>query len=743
MKKVLTLATSFFIMTNTLFSQIFYTETFDGATCVATSGCDQSLVGWTLTTGVEGPYANKFYVSCQENGNAAGICGSSCGSDQSLHVGNVAGSPGSFVCPAGDCGAAYDASGGCATDKRAESPTINCTGSYTIQISFNYMENGQGTIDDASLWYYDGTTWTNINALAKTSTACAPQGQWTAFTATLPASADNNPNVKIGFKWINNADNIGTDPSFAVDDITLNSTGGPPPVAAFTYTPSPTICINDVVTFTNTSTNGPITSANWGFLGGTPPTSTGLVTATTSWGAAGSYPVALVVTNAFGSDTAYDTIVVIACLPPPVASFTTPSTTICAGDCIDFTNTTTSSLPPFTSAWSFAGGTPATSTATNPNNICFNTPGTYTVQLIATDPNGSDTATLSITVTACAIAPTANFTATDTICSNSCLNFNDSSTGLPTSWFWTFPGGSPSTSTLQNPTTICYNTVGTYVVTLIATNAYGSNSYSETIVVENCSPPTVFFSASDNIICQGQCITITNSTTFADSYSWSIPGGNPSTSTAAEPVICYSDTTGSFTIALTATNAFGSNTFNFNLIVDTIPIIEAFPDNVGISLGDSLQLSVVANGVVTYAWVTTDTASIGDTTLSTVYVTPTSPTTTVYYIVATGGNGCSNTDSVIVEVNLTDVIGVPNAFSPNGDGFNDALKVLGPGISTMHFIVFNRYGQQVFTTDDQKKGWDGKQNGKDVDPGVFGWYLEYTLTNGLTGKQKGNVTVIK
>jgi gliding motility-associated-like protein len=111
--------------------------------------------------------------------------------------------------------------------------------------------------------------------------------------------------------------------------------------------------------------------------------------------------------------------------------------------------------------------------------------------------------------------------------------------------------------------------------------------------------------------------------------------------------------------------------------------------------------------------------------------------------VATGGNGCSNTDSVIVEVMLTDVIGVPNAFSPNGDGFNDVLKVLGPGISTMHFMVYNRYGQKVFETSDQASGWDGKLDGKTLDPAVFAWYLEYTLVNGYAGVQKGNVTLIR
>jgi hypothetical protein len=57
--------------------------------------------------------------------------------------------------------------------------------------------------------------------MPKTATCGGGQGLWTAFSMTLPASADNNPNVRIGFRWVNNADGTGTDPSFAVDDIAL------------------------------------------------------------------------------------------------------------------------------------------------------------------------------------------------------------------------------------------------------------------------------------------------------------------------------------------------------------------------------------------------------------------------------------------------------------------------------------------------------------------------------------------
>ncbi|MCZ2141517.1 MAG: hypothetical protein LC096_09040, partial [Bacteroidia bacterium] len=59
--------------------------------------------------------------------------------------------------------------------------------------------------------------------MPKTLTGCGFQGLWTSYTIQLPPSANNNPNVKIGFGWVNNDDGLGTDPSFAVDDITLST----------------------------------------------------------------------------------------------------------------------------------------------------------------------------------------------------------------------------------------------------------------------------------------------------------------------------------------------------------------------------------------------------------------------------------------------------------------------------------------------------------------------------------------
>ena len=198
---------------------------------------------WTVTsTGTNGACANRWFISCQENGQLVGACGAGCGSDETLHVGNDIScvSPnGCFFCPTGDCGAAYDA--GCPpalcafccscnssqTDQRAESPVINLTGLANLTLTFKYIENGQGTIDDASVWYYNGTVWALLANPPKTA-LCSGQGQWTSYSIALPVSANNNPNVRIGFRWVNDNDGSGADPSFAVDQVQITMPYNPP-----------------------------------------------------------------------------------------------------------------------------------------------------------------------------------------------------------------------------------------------------------------------------------------------------------------------------------------------------------------------------------------------------------------------------------------------------------------------------------------------------------------------------------
>ena len=231
---------------------VFWTENF-GTGCntgqLASSYSGVNGARAVASTGANGVDGNLWYVSAEENGNGDGNCGTGCGTNRTLHISSNAS-------VAGDIGAAYEV--GCVpgcfvcdvlgppfclystANLRAESPVINCSGRTAITLAFNYMEYGDGTNDDATLWYYNGASWAQLVNLIKTACCGGPcdpgplQGQWTAYSTTLPTSANNNANVKIGFNWTNNDDAVGWDPSFAVDDITLSVATMPVELLSFT-----------------------------------------------------------------------------------------------------------------------------------------------------------------------------------------------------------------------------------------------------------------------------------------------------------------------------------------------------------------------------------------------------------------------------------------------------------------------------------------------------------------------------
>ena len=94
-------------------------------------------------------------------------------------------------------------------------------------------------------------------------------------------------------------------------------------------------------------------------------------------------------------------------------------------------------------------------------------------------------------------------------------------------------------------------------------------------------------------------------------------------------------------------------------------------------------------------------------------------------------------------MNFVEAIGVPQAFSPNGDDNNDILFVKGFGITTMKFVIYNRYGEVVFETTDRDGTWDGTYKGKKLDPDVYDYYLKVTCIDEQVSIVKGNITLIR
>jgi len=356
-----------------------------------------------------------------------------------------------------------------------------------------------------------------------------------------------------------------------------------------------------------------------------------------------------------------------------------------------------------------------------------------------------DTLTFSININNCTLPqPVANFSASQTnICEGDCINFTDlstsSATGGITAWSWTFTGGTPATSSQQNPTNICYLSAGTYTVSLTVTDANGSDDSTiiSYITVTNCTTPTAGFSISDDEICIGNCINFTDMSTGATSWEWTFNGGNPSTSISQNPTnICFAND-GIFTIELIASNTFGSDTITQTITVHPNPIINAGSDVV-IDLGDNTNLNATgSNG--NYNWIPPTWLSC-----PTCPSTSSTPDETITYtVIVVDSNGCSASDQVTVFVEFENVIWVPNIFSPNGDGNNDILFVRGKGVAQLNFFVYDRWGEKVFETTNIDQGWNGKFRGKEMNKAVFVYYLEATFIDGSKITKKGDVTLIR
>lgn len=711
----------------------------------------QGALDWDLTLepGFNDPTdANVWVISDDEGGVAPPNCGVAANGNNTLHV----------SCQGAWCvgtGALYNAGDGGAgffnstTDRRAAyTQAISTVGETNLEFRFDWIGVGQAGQDFAELEYSidGGTTWVVLWTQTPGAICGGGQGEWAEEIVALPAALENQADLRFAYRWRNDNDGAGSDPSFAINNLRLFADAGsaPPPNADFTVV-STTICEGDCITFTDNSTGSNINSWDWSFDGGaTPNTSTDQNPSNICFNTAGSYDVSLTVTDDNGTNTTTTTIQVDAC-GVPNAEFTMSSNNICETDCISLTdNSTGSNISSWD--WDFGGGAvPNTSTDQNPTNICFDTEGTYTITLTITDDNGTDSNSQTISVNDCTSGPTASFSISDNNpCAGDCISFVDNSTGSNVSgWGWDFGGGgTPNNSTDQNPTNICFDTPGTYTITLGVTDDNGNDTFTQTITVDDCSSPGDFPNANftyEGDLCEGNCLDFEDlSTGEPTSWSWNFDGGSPNTSSAQNPSnICF-DSAGVYNVNLTVENENGQNTFTFPLNFTPAPTIEAFGDTL-IEVGGVAELEAVPTGFGSVIWTPSEDLDCDDC----LEVEATPLISTVFTVTVTDANGCQGSDQVNVLVNFEEIIGVPSAFSPNNDGLNDILYVKGVGITTMDFRVYNRYGQQIFRSTDQAEGWDGTFEGERLNQGVFAYTLTYTLVNGQSGELSGNITLVK
>jgi PKD repeat protein len=319
----------------------------------------------------------------------------------------------------------------------------------------------------------DGTSMATPLAASVAALIWSRNPTWTASQVQqqLYSSADN-------------IDGLGCNSAYAgqlgagrINAFNAVNTGTPPPTADFVGSPT-SGCSPLTVNFTDQST-GDITSWSWDFGDGGTSTQQN---PSHTYNSPGTYTVSLTVTGPGGSDTNTKTnyITVDAA---PVADFVGNPTSGTEPLTVNFTDQSTNN--PTSWSWDFGDG--GTSTAQNPSHT-YNTAGTYTVTLTASNACGSDQVVKVdyITVNPC-LAPVADFVGSPTSGDAPLtVNFTDQSTNNPTSWSWDFGDG--GTSTAQNPSHT-YNAAGVYTVTLTASNSCGSDQVVKVDYITVTQPP--------------------------------------------------------------------------------------------------------------------------------------------------------------------------------------------------------------------------------------------------------------
>jgi len=107
--------------------------------------------------------------------------------------------------------------------------------------------------------------------------------------------------------------------------------------------------------------------------------------------------------------------------------------------------------------------------------------------------------------------------------------------------------------------------------------------------------------------------------------------------------------------------------------------------------------------------------------------------------------GCFDTTYSVLRVNNEITLYVPTGFTPNGDGINDNFQGYGIGISEYSLSVFDRWGSQVFHSDNKDIPWNGLYNSKgEVCPNdVYVYKIKYTDVDGVTHEHVGHVALTR
>lgn len=162
------------------------------------------------------------------------------------------------------------------------------------------------------------------------------------------------------------------------------------------------------------------------------------------------------------------------------------------------------------------------------------------------------------------------------------------------------------------------------------------------------------------------------------------------------------------------------------MIVKAVPVISFNPPAPTISAGNSVQLNASATGnIASYLW--TPSTGLSNQSISNPIASP--AVTTTYNLKAVATNSCFTDKTLTVKV-LREIY-IPNSFTPNGDGKNDVFRIPpGTSLNLKYFIIYDRYGNEIFNTTDINSGWDGTHKGTKSPNGAYTYLIKGSDSKG-------------
>lgn len=333
------------------------------------------------------------------------------------------------------------------------------------------------------------------------------------------------------------------------------------------------------------------------------------------------------------------------------------------------------------------------STGSTNQNIIVSTTGTYTV----TVNNGNCSNSDSIHVDFQPLQ--VNLGRDTTLCGASSFAINAGNPGCSYQW-----------SNGDTTQIITVSASGNYFVTV--TNSICS--VNDSIKVIFTAPPIIDL-GDDTTLCPGASIML-NAGNPGASYLWSNGATTQSITVSSEGYYSVTGTIGKCSAADT-------------IHVSVVPKINLHQDT---SLCNAAEIILNAGIASSYQW------STGSTSQS---ITVTEPG--VYWVTAKEGN-CILTDTVNISGGEFTLY-IPDAFTPNNDKLNDIFEPKGEGITKYHLMIFNRWGDMIFESNNINTGWDGKFKNEQCPIGIYSWVINYsTICSGTTNTlQYGYVMLMK